>query len=248
MFEESRARGAQPAVVGNPATRDAWIAAAAAATPMGSAVLDVSSGARPYKPLFAHCAYSSHEFLGNVHVIDGFRGEHTKDKSVPHDYVGPYNATGAPSNAFDVVLLTEVLEHVPLPVAAVKELSRVARPGGDIYVSSPFTSGSHQQPYHFYAGFSPEWYAFAAQEAGLEIISIESQGDYFKLMSQEVDRALSCGGELEGMRASELAGVRDALAYYLRQLSTSRGDGAPKKAPCADMFTIGFMVHMRKRV
>jgi SAM-dependent methyltransferase len=41
------------------------------------------------------------------------------------------------TSTFDVVLCTEVLEHVPDPAAVIAELVRVARPGARIVVSIP---------------------------------------------------------------------------------------------------------------
>lgn len=168
-----------PNSVGNPETRDSWIARKAAEVPRGSKVLDVSAGAKPYKHLFSHCQYYSHEFSGNSQIVDGFRGESSVSLK-QHDYGGDVTATTAPSNEFDVVLLTEVLEHVPEPLLAIQELARVAKPGARIFVTSPFTSGSHQQPYHFSSGYSREWYNYAASRYKLRVVSIETQGDFFQ--------------------------------------------------------------------
>jgi ubiquinone/menaquinone biosynthesis C-methylase UbiE len=238
------------AIVGNPSTRDAWMKRAAERTPAGSAVLDVSSGARPYRALWAHCAYQSHEFEGNRDIVDVSRGEDgklPKNLRSTHDYVGDISATGAPAAFFDVVLLTEVLEHIPQPLRAVAELARVAKPGGDIYITAPFTSGSHQTPYHFAAGYSREFYAYAANLTGLEVVSIESQGDYFKLMAQEISRALTCAS-IDNAAAAEVEELRATTAGYLLKLSALYGDGVSgaSKAWCADVFTIGFMAHLRK--
>lgn len=41
------------------------------------------------------------------------------------------------SGSFDVVLCTEVLEHVPDPAVVIAELSRVTKPGGRVVVSIP---------------------------------------------------------------------------------------------------------------
>lgn len=243
-----RASAGPSAAVGNPGTRDAWMARMAEGTLPGSLVLDVSSGARPYRHLWSHCSYKSHEFNGNAAIVDAVRGESSdtrKDLQNVHDYVGDITATGAPSSAFDVVLLTEVFEHVPRPLEAMAELARVAKPGANIYVSAPFTSGSHQQPYHFSAGLSLEWYKYAAEATGLQIISTESQGDYFKLMAQEIDRVLKCGTVDPGL-GSDVEEVRRTLFSYLLKLSSLHGDGAEHKSACANAFTIGWMVHLRK--
>ena len=54
-------------------------------------------------------------------------------------YVGDIcKETVLPSSRFDAVFCTEVLEHVSNPFEAVKEISRVLKPGGYLFASSPF--------------------------------------------------------------------------------------------------------------
>lgn len=48
-----------------------------------------------------------------------------------------------PSNTFDTVLCFETLEHLIDPAAAVREMSRVLKPGGLIVLSTPFVSTLH---------------------------------------------------------------------------------------------------------
>lgn len=44
---------------------------------------------------------------------------------------------------FDVILCTEVLEHVDDPFSAVQELYRVLKPGGKLYLTTPFDFRIH---------------------------------------------------------------------------------------------------------
>ena len=48
-----------------------------------------------------------------------------------------------PSGRFDIVVCTEVLEHVLNPFAAVAEIHRVLKPGGLLLASSPFNFRIH---------------------------------------------------------------------------------------------------------
>ena len=245
-----------PASINNPQTRDAWIADFAKFVPAGSRILDVSAGARPYKHLWSHCSYFSHEFPGNLDLVDTFRGEAAaaenrkslSELQKTHDFLGEVHNTTAPSESFDVALLTEVLEHVPEPLLAIKELARVTKKGGQIVVTAPFTSGSHQQPYHFSAGYSPEFYHHAAKLYGLTVVEITSQGDFFKVIAQEVDRALSCGGPglVPGADQADVERLSHIAKSYLLRLSTLFGDGSRSKVGCADQFTIGWMVRYLK--
>lgn len=233
---------------GNPVTRDGWVARKAAATPPGARVLDVSSGNQPYRPLFAHCRYQGHEFEGNQQIVDEFRGEQSKDSNMHNKYafIGDVTDTGAPSDTFDVVLLTEVLEHVPEPVLAIQELVRVTKPGGRILVTAPFTSGSHQKPFHFSAGYSREWYAYVAAKFGLTVVDTQSQGDYFKVMAQEIFRVTSLPTSTSVANSEAIMLMRETVYAYLTKMSARYGDFSPEKLEVADDFTIGWMVEFVK--
>lgn len=49
-------------------------------------------------------------------------------------------------NYADAVIAESLLEHVRTPIAAVKEMHRVLKPGGMIYISTPFMIGFHSSP------------------------------------------------------------------------------------------------------
>lgn len=48
-----------------------------------------------------------------------------------------------PSNFFDVIICTEVLEHTLNPFNAVNELYRILKPDGKVFVSTPFNFRIH---------------------------------------------------------------------------------------------------------
>jgi SAM-dependent methyltransferase len=48
-----------------------------------------------------------------------------------------------PSGRFDIVVCTEVLEHVINPFAAISEIRRILKPGGVLLASSPFNFRIH---------------------------------------------------------------------------------------------------------
>lgn len=53
------------------------------------------------------------------------------------------NSALIPSDYFDVIVCTEVLEHVINPFGAVDELRRILKPGGICFVSTPFNLRIH---------------------------------------------------------------------------------------------------------
>lgn len=163
----------------NQVDRDRWVATQAARLTPGSRVLDIGAGSCPYRALFSHCDYQAQDFKG-------LQGEQLRSGTYGGiDYV--CDATSIPVDAatFDAVICTEMIEHVPYPTQVIEEFSRILKPGGVLLLTAPLGSGIHQEPYHFYGGFTPYWYDKFLQEAGFEHIRIEANGGSFKFFGQE---------------------------------------------------------------
>jgi len=166
----------------NPVHRDRWIAAQAARVPKGARILDAGAGSAPYRPLFAHCRYTAQDFGG------------LEDRQLRHggyariDLVCDVAAMPVDDASFDVVLCTEMLEHHPEPVRVVHEFARVLAPGGRLILTAPLGSGIHQEPYHFYGGYTPYWYERFLAEAGFRDIRIEANAGSLRFFAQEAIR------------------------------------------------------------
>jgi len=170
----------------NEAERDAWVAEQASYCKGGARVLDVGAGSCPYRPLFSHCEYHSHDF-GKLEAgqLRG-RGQYAEV-----DYVSDICELPLGDAAFDVAICTEVLEHVPEPIRAVREIGRVLRPGGKLILTAPLGSGLHQEPYHFYGGYTPHWYQKFLGEAGFIDIRIQPNRGFFSHYGQECVRFIT---------------------------------------------------------
>jgi SAM-dependent methyltransferase len=129
----------------NQMNRNKWVIEKAKTISAGSKVLDVGAGTCPYKYLFNHCDYKTHDFKKYEGVK--LNGEQDYGKI---DYVSDIVNIPIEDNSFDVVLCTEVLEHVPEPIKALEEMSRLLKPGGRLLITAPLGSGLHQLPYHYY--------------------------------------------------------------------------------------------------
>jgi SAM-dependent methyltransferase len=126
--------------------------------------------------LFAHCEYKTHDFGEEPGTV----GHYT-----PLDYVSDITEIPVPNASFDVILCTEVLEHVPEPIQAVAEISRILKPGGRAILTAPLGSRLHQEPYHFYGGYTPYWYQNFLPMYGLEIETITPNQGFFSYFAQE---------------------------------------------------------------
>ena len=128
-------------------------------------VLDAGAGRRPYKSIFDGTHYESTDMPG------GFYPE-------PHDFECTLDCIPKPDGHYDVVLLTQVLEHVPDPKAVLYEIQRVLKPGGKLLLSVPFNAPLHGEPWHFFQ-FTHYGIAQLAEEVGLKIVEIEKVGGAF---------------------------------------------------------------------
>jgi ubiquinone/menaquinone biosynthesis C-methylase UbiE len=168
----------------NQVDRDRWVRFHAARLPPGSRILDIGAGSGPYRDAFGHCEYRSQDFtqlLPNQLRHGGYGAI---------DYVCDATGIPVPDASFDAVLCTEMLEHVPEPIQVVREIARVLKPDGLLILTAPLGSGIHQEPFHFYGGYTPYWYQRFLPEVGFDRIRIEPNAGSFRFFSQESIRFL----------------------------------------------------------
>lgn len=160
--------------------RDQWVTEQAAKISANSSVLDIGAGSCPYREYFSHCEYKTQDF--SELSPDQLRGRTGYDKI---DYICDATQIPVTDASFDVILCTEVLEHVPEPIKVINEFSRILKSGGKLLLTAPLGSGIHQEPYHFYGGYTPYWYEKFLTEANFNIETIEANGGFFKHYGQE---------------------------------------------------------------
>lgn len=102
--------------------------------------------------LNAGCGDRTYEYVYQTKITSQVRLDWPKtlhDRSKV-DVFGDVSRLPFGEHSFDVILCTEVLEHVRDPMATLLEFFRVLRPGGSLVVSVPFLYQIHEQPYDFY--------------------------------------------------------------------------------------------------
>ncbi len=72
---------------------------------------------------------------------------------------------------FDAVLSEAVLEHVRDPIAYTREVARVLKPGGLLYLDAAFMTPYHGYPDHYY-NMTKSGMQITMEKAGLEILSL----------------------------------------------------------------------------
>lgn len=94
-----------------------------------------------------------------------------------------------PSNSFDVVVCTQVLEHLPEPRRALKEMRRVLKDEGVLILSAPHLSMVHEAPNDFfrYTGYGLR---SLANTSGFMVTSIEPTGGLVAFVAHPLSLAV----------------------------------------------------------
>ncbi|MBK5233910.1 MAG: class I SAM-dependent methyltransferase [Thermoleophilia bacterium] len=148
----------------------------------GLRVLDVGCGNKPYLPLLADRAAS---YIG-VDAVDGPQV----------DKIGVAEDLPFEDAAFDVVLCTQVLEHVDEPATALAEIRRVLAPGGVTFVSTHGVFLYHPDP----PGSDRDYWRWT--HSGLMRI-FRQTGEWSELRIQEQGNVVACLGYIVAQYVDE---------------------------------------------
>ncbi|MCD4753855.1 MAG: class I SAM-dependent methyltransferase [Anaerolineaceae bacterium] len=179
----------------NKQNRDIWLEQKLSSIPKGARILDAGAGELRNKPLCSHLNYVSQDycqFKGNNLDAPGLGSKQLWDTS-QIDLVCDITSIPEPDESFDVILCSEVFEHLPNPIAALKELSRLLKQGGKLILTAPFNSLTHQAPYFFHTGYSNYFYENWCEQFSLKIIELIQNGNYFEYLAQELRRVTFIG-------------------------------------------------------
>lgn len=172
----------------NESHRDGWLKSRLEKISNGSKILDAGAGELKYKKYCGHLNYVSQDFgqytgEGNKQGLQMKKWDNTK-----LDIVSDIISIPVADQSFDAIMCVEVLEHVPEPIRAIKEFSRILKPGGTLVITAPFCSLTHFAPYFFYTGYSKYWYEKFLKENGFTIQEVDYNGNFFDYLIQELKR------------------------------------------------------------
>lgn len=174
--------------IDNESNRVTWIEQTLKKIPAGSRILDAGAGERQFQKFCAHLKYVSQDFAQYNGLGDGSGLQTEKWNNEGLDIISDITKIPEPAASFDAIMCTEVLEHIPDPVPAIKEFSRLLKSGGYLLITAPFCSATHFSPFHFCTGFSRYFYEKHLPDNGFKILELAPNGNFFDYVAQEILR------------------------------------------------------------
>lgn len=139
-------------------------------------LLDVGCGRKPYKDTYFSGATS---YVGVDHLTENSQPDIVASAlNLPFD-----------DKSFDSVVSTEVLEHVPDPLCALRQMHRVLKPGGYLILSTPMYWPRHEMPYDFFR-YPYDGLLFLIKESGFEFVRMFNRGRAYVFLGQVIQHTL----------------------------------------------------------
>jgi SAM-dependent methyltransferase len=153
----------------------AFVREASAEIADNSSVLDAGAGECQYRQFFFNKYYIA---------VDSGLGDINWDYS--HlDLVCNLEKLPFKPNVYEAVICTQVLEHVKEPETVLKEILRVLKPNGILYLSAPQGWGVHQPPNDFFR-FTRYGLQYLMEKAGFTILSIQPVGGFYNYLANRL--------------------------------------------------------------
>lgn len=135
-----------------------------------SLILDAGAGPSPYKSFFKHCKFEATDFNDTFKNLD---------------FTCSLDNIPKKNNHYDIIISTEVLEHVPYPDKVIKEFHRVLKNNGRLYFTVPQGRTIHQEPYNFF-NFTKYGLQILLKDAGFKKFKIRPKGGYFWFLADVI--------------------------------------------------------------
>lgn len=201
----------------NESTRKEWLKSVLTNLPSGLRILDAGAGELANKSFCDHLDYVSQDFCqynGKGDSKGLHKGTWNTDKI---DIIGDITNIPEEDGSFDVILCSEVFEHLPNPVKALKEFQRLLKQNGKLIITAPFCSLTHFAPYHYSTGFNQYFYTYHLENLGFKVMELSRNGNFWEFLAQEIGRIPSISKTYSKTKINRIE--RYALSIMLRMLN-----------------------------
>ena len=154
--------------------------------PSGAKVLDIGAGECPLRGKLESLgyAYSSLDIeqnsAGSIHYVT----------RIDHDLPESLSSAGG----FDLLILTEVLEHVPDWAKAFQNLPNLLKTGGHCIITTPFFYMLHEEPHDYWRATDHSLKRFA-EANGMEVIFSRRNGSGWDVLGTLICSTSVCRQE-----------------------------------------------------
>jgi SAM-dependent methyltransferase len=139
---------------------------------------------------------------------------------------------------FDVVVLSDVLEHIPTPEALLREIARVLVSDGTLMMSVPFLYWVHETPHDYYR-YTEFGLRYLLGAAGLDVVVVERLGGIPEVIADLLAKGLINFPVVGRSIANAVQGVCDLLGRFHRFAHYSQRS--------SEIFPLAYFVVARKR-
>jgi SAM-dependent methyltransferase len=143
----------------------------------GATVADIGCGAKPYRQYFPGAT----QYFGID--LPAELSANKLEKRV--DVYADLRRLPIADESFDVVLCTQVLEHVPEPARVLGEAHRILRSGGLAVLTVPFMAAEHEEP-HDYLRFTSYGIADLLRRCGFEAMTVKKQFGFWSAVGEMI--------------------------------------------------------------
>lgn len=186
---------------------DKFIQQAGRAVPEGAFVLDAGAGDAPYRDYFTHTHYESADFC-------------EVDKPYYDDitYVCDLRTVPVEDCRYDLILLTQVLEHCSEPKDVLHEMYRLLKPGATLWLSAPLFYEEHEIPFDFFR-YTQFGFRYLLEQTGFTICKIDWLEGYYGTLAYQLELAARSLQTKPGAYGGGFAGGFSAiLSIFIRPL------------------------------
>ena len=201
----------------NDSNRDKWVRKQLKAIPSGIRLMDAGAGECRFADACGHLDYIPQDLGEYDGTGDGKSLQMGKWDISKIKLKCDITNVPEPDESFGAILATELLEHVPDPVSALREMVRLLKPGGTLLVTAPFCSVTHFSPQYYSTGLSRHWYEYHLSKLDMDIDELEISGDFYESLAQEIHRLPQVAREYD---AKELNFIeRHAIQFVFKALA-----------------------------
>jgi SAM-dependent methyltransferase len=142
-------------------------------------LLDVGCGTLPFKPYIER-------------YVESYDGLDVERRSEQTRFISDArNMVEIADDSYDSVISLSMLEHIPDPWLALREMRRVCRPGGSVIILIPHLMRLHEEPHDYYR-FTPYGLRALAEQAGFRIVAIESVSGLSAFIAHQISTLVVC--------------------------------------------------------